>query len=323
MRKKVIFKLAMLLMAFSLVASAYGQTYSVGVGETATLNVPSVSLGYVDKAIWACSNSAISFVSKSTSSATIKVMKDFEGYAKVELVYVAKYVDSKGFTRANTYSKDFYVSCKNGSSTGGTASAATSISTIPEIKVAIGEKAKIHYTLYPQGSTAKLYAKSSNTTCFSSVTLHEADSYAEGYARNVGTANVSVYFYDSNDDMKSSSCKVTVYDPTWTEPQSMSVPSVKLFSVGEKKKIMPYLTPRNATTLYEYSTDASSVAAILNSSVYAKKEGLANIKVKTANGLKGTCTAVVVQDKTQHPGLGKALTRAAGMLDTAEIEIVE
>ena len=33
---------------------SFGQTYNVQVGETLQLNVPSVPVGYVDKAIWAC-----------------------------------------------------------------------------------------------------------------------------------------------------------------------------------------------------------------------------------------------------------------------------
>ena len=53
-------KLTIVLLAFIFVEKAYCQSYTVKVGETVTLNVPSVSLGYVDKAIWACSNPAIS-----------------------------------------------------------------------------------------------------------------------------------------------------------------------------------------------------------------------------------------------------------------------
>ena len=48
------------------------QSVYIGENETVSLSVPNVSPGYVDKAIWACSNPAITFIDKSTTSATIK-----------------------------------------------------------------------------------------------------------------------------------------------------------------------------------------------------------------------------------------------------------
>ena len=50
------------------------QSVYVGENENVSLNVPNVSPGYVDKAIWAYCNSAIAFVEKSTASATIKAI---------------------------------------------------------------------------------------------------------------------------------------------------------------------------------------------------------------------------------------------------------
>ena len=132
------------------------QSVYIGENETVSLSVPNVSPGYVDKAIWACSNPAITFIDKSTTSATIKAVKPFENYATIELLYVQKYIDAKGFTRAITYTKNFYVRYKyNGSS--GSQTMPTELIVEPEIRVAIGEKAKIPYSFVPEGSNAKIY----------------------------------------------------------------------------------------------------------------------------------------------------------------------
>lgn len=103
----------LLFVGFLLNGKTMAQSVYVGENETVSLSVPNVSPGYVDKAIWACSNSTIAFVDKSTTSATIKAVKSFDEYATVELLYVQKYVDAKGFTRAITYTKNFYVRYKH------------------------------------------------------------------------------------------------------------------------------------------------------------------------------------------------------------------
>ena len=91
-------------------ASAYvtlsPEQYTVGVGETKYLSVPSSSRGYIGKAVWACSNSAISFLQKDNSGAQIKVTRSFSGVAIVELVCVETYTDINGRTQAITYSKN-------------------------------------------------------------------------------------------------------------------------------------------------------------------------------------------------------------------------
>lgn len=325
MKPNLILKLAIMLVLSSFIKKAYGQSYSIGVGEMLTLNVPSVSIGYVDKAIWACSNPAISFVSKSSQYAKITALKSFEGYATVELVYVEKYVDYKGFTRANTYSRNFHVSCKNGMSGGGSSESATSIYVEPEIKVAIGETAKIHYQLYPEGSTAKLWTHRYPDRYFTGLSFDEENKYVKGHARDVGVENVSIYFYNENEEEISATCKVTVYDPTWIEPQSVSLKDALILTVGDNtKKLLPLYTPSSATCLYEWSSDNPSVAYLAWTGCFvAKSVGIANMTLKTSNDLLARCTLVVIPDETLIPGLEMALNRAAEMLRTAEIENVK
>lgn len=323
MKLNSIIKLATVLILFHIVGKAYSQTYSIGVGETLTLNVPSVSLGYVNKAIWACSNPSISFVSKSTQSAKVTALTSFEGYATVELLYVEKYVDSKGFTRANTYTKNYYISCKAGTSGVGSSTTATSISVEPEIKVAIGEKAKIYYQLYPEGSTAEIWNSRSPGLYFSGISHYKEGGYVEGLARATGVENVTIYFYNEKEEKVSATCKVMVYDPTWIEPQSVSIQEVLLLTVGETKKLLPSFTPSSATALYQWSSDNSSIAYMSDGSVKAKSAGTANIKLKTSSGLMSQCTVIVVQDEMLISGLNKALNRAADMLKSAENENIK
>lgn len=324
MRVKPIKRLTMILMLLPFVMEAYSQTYSLKVGETQRLNVPSVYLGYVDKAIWACSNPAIQFVSKSSISAEITVLKPFDGYATIELLYVEKYADYKGNTRANTYTKNYYVTCNGETHNGSTSTAATSISVTPEIKVAVGERGKIYYKLYPEGSTAEIWTKREpDNHYFGGITHYDENGYLMGYASSPGIQNVILYFYNENEETVSSTCKVTVYDPTWTDPQSVSLQNVLLLTVGETTKLLPLYTPSSATTLCEWSSDNSSVAKISDGSINAKGIGTATMTLTIQNGLTSQCTVFVLEKEKIVPGLNVALTRAAEILKAAEINNIK
>ena len=318
MKFNLVVKYVLVLAAFLCVERLSGQnTYSVEVGKTLTLDVPPAR-GAIDKAIWACSNPAISFVNKSSVSATIEVTKSFEGHATIELVYVERTVDYKGFTRANTYCKNFYVSCKSGIQGGGSSVAATSISIDPEVKVAVGGKARINYHLYPEGSTAKIFCSGNPGTYFNGMTVYDSG-YLEGYARSAGMEEVKVYIYDKSGEEVSAKCKVTVYDPTWTEPRSVDTKDALLLTIGgEKKKIRPVFTPVTATALYELSSeDPSVVYKAWTGFLVAKSEGIADMKLNISNGLQASCTVVVLPRGTNIPGIERALDRTAAMLKDA------
>lgn len=141
MKRRIRFVLMMLLMlTYSIVASAYitlaPSQVSVNVGEQEFLSVPDVYQGYIDHAVWACSNPNVRFVQKDSAGAIIEVSAHFSGIAIVELVCVEKYVDNKGITRANTYYKEFRITC-NGTS-GGSGGTLTSIS-FPAMTLKVGD----------------------------------------------------------------------------------------------------------------------------------------------------------------------------------------
>lgn len=319
---KLLIVLFLLFIGFMLNGKAMAQSVYVGENETVSLSVPNVSPGYVDKAIWACSNSAIAFVNKSTTSATIKAVKSFDDYATVELLYVQKYVDAKGFTRAITYTKNFYVRYKNNGS-GNVSTKPTEIVVEPELKVAIGEKLKIPYSFLPEGSSAKIYTSCKPGTYFNGIVNHTDGNYLEGWARAAGEERLNLYFYVNNDKTISSYCKVSVYDPTWTAPQSLSVQPILLMKPSESKRLFVKLTPAKANTLFKWSSGMYAVASVDNGKIKAKKQGIANIRVKTSEGLTGQCSVVVVYKEDYIQGIKSAINRAADAIEIAEIEFVK
>lgn len=91
-------------------------SYSLEVGIDKYLSVPDVYYGYIDHAVWTCSNSAIAFKEKDASGAIIQITTNFSGTAIIELVATEKYIDNFGYTRANTYYKQYLITCVGGGS---------------------------------------------------------------------------------------------------------------------------------------------------------------------------------------------------------------
>jgi len=106
-------KLCLLFFFLSFFSSpSFSENYLLDVGEEQTLLVPDVPLGFVDHTVWACDKENIVFVEKDNSGAKVKVTSYFEDYATVSLIYVSKYYDNKGFTRAYTGTKYYTIQCK-------------------------------------------------------------------------------------------------------------------------------------------------------------------------------------------------------------------
>lgn len=141
-------------MAFAYVTLPSTQ-YTVGVGETKFLSVPSANRGYIDKAVWACSNPNITFIKKDNAGAQIQVVKSFSGTAIVELVCVEKYTDSYNHTQAITYYKEFKISCSSSNIVN-----PTSIS-FNKAEVKIGDIIDIKPTVRPSNATVA-YKKYTN-----------------------------------------------------------------------------------------------------------------------------------------------------------------
>ena len=321
-QNNILIVLFLLFMFTGLDGKAVAQSMYIGENETVSLNVPDVSPGYVDKAIWTCSNPAIAFVNKSTIYATIKAVKPFDGNATVELLYVQKYIDSRGFTRAITYTKSFYIRYKY-SGSGSTSAAPKEIVVEPELRVALGETVKIPYSILPEGSSAEIWTSCTPGKYFGGIVNYPDEKYIIGRATAVGEESVRLYFYDKNKEQVSSYCHVTVYDPSWTAPESISVPSVVLLKPSESKRLIVKLTPAKANTFFKWSSGKFAVASVIDGLITAKTAGIADIKVKTSEGMTGQCTVVVVPEKDYVPGMKSALKRAADAVVIAETEFAK
>lgn len=175
----------------------------------------------------------------------------------------------------------------------------------------------------PEGSSAKIYTSCKPGTYFNGIVNHTDEKYLEGWARAAGEERVNLYFYKNNDETISSYCKVSVYDPTWTAPQSLNVQPILLMKPSESKRLFVKLTPSKANTLFKWSSGMYAVASVDNGKITAKKQGIAKIKVKTSEGLMGQCSVVVVSDKDYIQGMKFAITRAADAVEIAETEFVK
>lgn len=91
-------------------------SYSLEVGIDKYLSVPNAYDGYIDHAVWACSNSAISFKEKDAAGAIIQITRAYSETAIIELLATEKYLDSYGRTRGRTYYKQYLITCIGGGS---------------------------------------------------------------------------------------------------------------------------------------------------------------------------------------------------------------
>ena len=66
-----------------------------------------------------------------------------------------------------------------------------------------------------------------------------------------------------------------------------------------------------------------AVASVKDGLITAKTAGIADIKVKTLEGMTGQCTVVVVPEKDYVPGMKSALKRATDAVVIAEIEFAK
>lgn len=81
---------------------------------------------------------------------------------------------------------------------------------------------------------------------------------------------------------------------TTTAPTSIYLNQTSLtLGAGESYTLTKSVYPYNASTSYTWSSSNTSVAAVSNGKVTAKKSGTANITVKTSNGKTATCKVTV------------------------------
>ncbi len=272
------------------------QTSTLAVGETLTIEVPSVSYGYIDKVMWGCNEPNLAFLSQTEASAVIQCKASFSQIATVKLVYVQKYLDSKGFTRSNTYYKEYYIKCSpdGGSSTG---TVATGISIQPKASLNLNEVVNIPVILTPLGSNGEWLSRQSNIIGG----IVQYDGYLQYTAHSSpGTTTVTVYMQDEDGDtFASSSCEVTISDPEATAPEAISLPYGKVILLDETVVLMPSLEPEGATTTFSRTNSNADVARcyVGDYDVKGISSGQSIITFETANGLMARCRVLVVESE--------------------------
>ena len=278
-------KLLLLIIAFYS-CCVMSQTYDVAVGETQYLPVPSVSVGYVAQATWACSNPAIKFESKDEIGATIKIIKSFSGTATIELVYVQTYIGTYSKkTEFVTHYKTFSIRCKTGSSGG----APTAITLPSSLTISEGSSKIVVPELTPANATTTFSwnISSSSTTGVITVVANNDGTFTV-YGGKIGTSRLNIY--TSND--LSASCMIKVVDPN--APISISLPEKQTILAGNSINLTPVIEPASASTTLTWSVNDKTIASVRSGKVTAKKCGSTTVQVKTTNGLTAQCKIKII-----------------------------
>ena len=156
------------------------------------------------------------------------------------------------------------------------------ITIIPTSKtIEQGETFTATYTLTPSNATTTVTWSSDNES-IATVTQ-------EGVVTGVGVGSTFINVETANG--MSAYCKLTVTSP---QPIAVSIPKNATVNVGETITLTATLTPANAVTTLTWQSDDPAIATVdANGTVTGIAEGLAIIKVSTANGLTSTCKLTV------------------------------
>lgn len=212
----------------------FSQVYSLDVGVQQFIPVPEVGDDYVvDYAIWGCDNEKVRFIEKNNSGAIVEVISYFEKDATIELYYVVRYVDYKGWTRKYSAYKYYTIHC-NGS-------APTLIPNGMEMKVGDTFQLQVSPTSYQNKTSWSLMAGFELAVTVSDDGLVTAKRTGTG----IVCATVSGY---ANNPL---TCLITVKDP------KLKLNANKKSGTVLKGTEITLKASQSTATIY-YTTDGSS-----------------------------------------------------------------
>ncbi len=236
---------------------------SLNIGQTETIKAsfPGVSsISGSPKMTWVSSNDDIVSVSSKTGSTnwTAKIKAEASGSAKITFdpvigppVYCYVDVAYVEPTKAELSPNPLYV-------------------TINKTKTL-----KVSYS--PEGASAKKLSWSSSNPEIASVS-------SSGVVKGILEGETTITA--TTDNGVSAYAKVIVVP----EPQSVSLPYSIEIPLGYSRTLTPTVMPTNSETTYKWSSSDTSIATVSSSgTIKGKKEGVANITVKTANGKSAEC----------------------------------
>ena len=170
----------------------------------------------------------------------------------------------------------------------------TSISIPKELTVAVCDVRTIRPVFEPATVISGMKWTSSDTNI---VEICDAGSPNSGSANVTGISPGVATVTGVTSNGLSASCEVTVVDAP--PPTAGSIDSVYYIDVGEKIHVHPSLTPTNATSLYEITSDNYHVAdvgtagGLTSATITGINPGKATITIRGRNDLVMTTTAIV------------------------------
>lgn len=150
-----------------------------------------------------------------------------------------------------------------------------------KLKLVVGKKATLKYTISPKGAKTKVSFKSSK------ISVATVNSKGRILAKKAGKTTITV----KTSNGKKATCKVTVKTPA-IKKIKLSKSSLNL-EVGDKYQMAYTLSPKNASGAIKWKSSKTSVATVNSKGlITAKKAGTAKITAYKGK-IKAVCTVTV------------------------------
>lgn len=152
------------------------------------------------------------------------------------------------------------------------------------LEMKVGDSEKLYYSMGPSPTNEKLKWKSSDENV---VSIDDQDYCVILNAVGKGYAEITV----ETENHHKATCEVSVYIPA--ESVSLDRDELKM-AIGATDKLIPSVTPSNARTDYEWSSDDPSCVEVdQEGNVRAIKEGSTTVGVKTYDNKQRYCYITV------------------------------
>ena len=296
LQQKVYGSILLLTLLLFFPMTAYPETYTLSVGESATISQTALGSGYIDNVgLGAMLDPHLGFSKNYDGSATITVKSYFDYTATVQLVFIERtqaYYSGRYHTKAETYYRTVYIKCKYVSPKPNVKP--TKVYLPERVRCPLNERVYIEPIYEPNGAkgTKFNWSQSQGTAAFAYMETSDGRYRVIGISPGIGSLSVKV----DNDDNLEASTIIEVVDPNYLPPDNVFILSSIEISVGGHAMLQPILVPENAATSFTWSSENSSIADVNYGKVTGKKTGTTIIKVKTDNGHQSECKVRVVEN---------------------------
>ena len=218
----------------------------------------------INQAAWGSSSAHLAVERYSTTGAKVTVKSYFTGTEQVKCDYYYFWYDQRGAMHTNRATAYYNFQCRPVNAT----------ITPESMQLKKGERKKITYSYSPQISPKPTFYLSSGNTRVA--TVEDVGTY--GYVTAVGAGTTTITL--SSNAGPDVCCTVTVKA---TSPTSISLPSVKSMTVGDREQLTATVYPTDADYTLAWASDDESVATVSSSGmVTARKDGYATITATVA-----------------------------------------